>query len=473
MRALLSIASALALALTCHAADERLAAGQEGKLEIPGCGFPCVISVPSDYVSGTRLPLILFMHGSGGSPTTWPFKDATGGKGSFIVGLSYGALADAGAGGIKTDPASSVAMAAFIDQVREQVDRTYGIDQKRVMLTGLSMGGWGVNFYGFQKAALGRYRGYAIIAAGARSEADLTIAKGLPVLVLNGEQDPNLPTAKAGMPLLEKAGAIAKQVIIPGQGHVPANPTMNVPLKSWLDDMDAADARGKALAAIAWRSGAFTGAPGKDSDTNAALGAFISQQAFMKDAPAGAPVLIFCRSRQEGKGGQPTAQGKDSAAVDESVFSFPAAGMTPAASRAFTCYDVDVSAIDAKQNALVNQTTAPVVILLAKDRQVAAVIKGKAKITDAALEAEMVKLVDADAAIAIAARITATAPVLKDMQAMQKKIRAKSDALVKLRDTPAKGAAAQSAKDKRVEQEEQAMKQLDEEYEALRGRLAE
>ena len=53
---------------------DKLKAGEEGKLEISGNSHPSVIYIPKDYKDGMKLPLILFMHGAGGSPTTWPFK---------------------------------------------------------------------------------------------------------------------------------------------------------------------------------------------------------------------------------------------------------------------------------------------------------------------------------------------------------------------------------------------------------------
>ncbi len=458
-------------------AEDRLQPGQEGPLKIADCPHPCVLHVPKDYVAGTRLPLVLFMHGSGGTPTTYPFKDATGGRGYFVVGLSYGGQPDGGAGGIQSDPATVSAMIAFFDRVRATIDATYGIDQKRVFLAGLSMGGWGVNIYGFTKASQGRYRGYGIFAAGARTDADLTIAKGYPVLVVNGAQDANLPVANAGMPLLEKAGALAKQVVLDGEGHVPSQAAMNAPISEWLESIEKAEARGRALAAVQWRSGEIVGAPTKkgntDADAQAALGAYLQGQAFMTDVPADQPVLVFCRSRQEAKNGQPSPQAKDSASVDEACFSYPGANGTPAASRYFACVDVNVSAIDAKQNPVLNQTTAPQVILLAKDRSVAAVLKGKAKLTDAALQAEMMKVLDAEASTVVSERMAQAAPVLKELQSLQKKLRAKNDGLAKLREMPAKDAASRKAKSDRIAQEESALKAMDSDYDALRQRLAE
>jgi poly(3-hydroxybutyrate) depolymerase len=461
----------LALPTTAPAqAVEKLSAGSEGKLAIPGCSFPCVLYVPTDHAPGTRMPLILFMHGSGGSPTTWPFKDATGGKGYLIAGISYGAFSDAGAGGIKTDPPSCSAMIKFIDQVRAEIDKLYGVDQKHVYLTGLSMGGWGVNFYGFNKEARGRYRGYAIFAAGPRKETDFSVARGLPVMVLNGEKDPNLAVAKEGVGPLGNAGAIVKQVILPGQPHVPATESMTQPLKSWLAGIEQVDAREKALAALQWQSGELTGAPETASGTPDVLGKYLAQQSLVSGAEADRPIVLFCHSRQEGKNGELTPQARDSASVEEEVFSFPNAVATPAMGRHFACLRIDVSAVDPKRNPSINQSNAPQVILLAKDRSVAAVLKGKSKLNDREVAGEMKKLHDGSAQDEIARRISSWEPLLKDMRDLRKKIRTKNEAITKIRESAAKDP---KARDQMIEREQNQLEELIKQLEALRERLSE
>ena len=466
---------ALALCLLAFPAPDpaqaagKLSPGSEGKLAIPGCSFPCVLYVPSDHAPGARMPLILFMHGSGGSPTTWPFKDATEGKGYLIAGLSYGAFSDAGAGGIKTDPPSCSAMIKFIDQVRAEIDKLYGVDQKHVYLTGLSMGGWGVNFYGLHKESRGRYRGYAILAAGPRKEADFSIARGLPVMVLNGDKDPNLAVAKEGVGPLGNAGAIVKQVILPGQPHVPSTESMKQPLQSWLADVEKADAREKALAAVRWQSGELTGAPESGPATPEALGKYLAQQSLISGAESDRPIVLFCTSRQEGKNGEPTPQARDSASVEEDVFSFPTAVATPAAGRHFACLRIDVSGVDPKRNPWINQANVPQVILLAKDRTVAAILKGKTKLNDKEVAGEMKKLLEGSAGDEVAKRISSWEPLLKDMRDLRKKIRTKNDAITKIRETPAKDP---KSRDQAIEREQHQLDELMKQVEALREKLS-
>ncbi len=218
---------------TLHA-QVRVAAGAEGPLVVEGCTQPAVLYVPTDHRVGARMPLVLMMHGQGGAPTTWPWRQATRGKGYLVVGLSYAAMPGAGANGL--DEASIKAMIAYIDRVRARIAADYGLAEDQVYLTGLSMGGWGVSYFGFHDASRGKYRGYGILAAGPLVEdgVDLSVARDRPVLVLNGETDPNLEAARLGAPELTKAGATVEVVVIPGEGHVPATGKMLAPLAAWL-----------------------------------------------------------------------------------------------------------------------------------------------------------------------------------------------------------------------------------------------
>lgn len=222
--------------LAAAAWADRIPPGGEGQIQVPGSQHASLLYVPSDWKEGMKYPLILFMHGAGGKPTTWPFRDTTKGSGYLIVGLAYGGQDDAAAQGIRQDASTVSAMMKYIDDVRALVDKEYGVDPSQVFLTGLSMGGWGVNFYGFHADARGKYRGYCIIAAGPLEEqgVDLSVAKGLPLLLVNGEQDQNLQAAQRGKPAAEKAGAIVELKVIPGEGHVPSVAKLSEAIAPWL-----------------------------------------------------------------------------------------------------------------------------------------------------------------------------------------------------------------------------------------------
>lgn len=220
-------------------AGARVAPGKEGKLTIPGSEHHCVIYVPGDYQQGKKMPAVFFLHGGGREPSTWPFKEATGGKGYLVVGLSYGGLP----GGSKDrrqltpDPEGNLMMIEFIDSVRATVNGIYSLDDDQVFLAGHALGGFGVNYYGFHERAKGRYAGICIMAASPQkfSSADFSAAKGVPVLVVNGEKCRRLDEARKHIPILKEAGVKAEHVVIPSEGAQPKDSAWYKPLKAWLD----------------------------------------------------------------------------------------------------------------------------------------------------------------------------------------------------------------------------------------------
>ena len=459
----------LALGALCSPASEPIRPGSEGPLLIPD-RLPSVLYVPTDYLPGKPLPLILNLHGQGGTPTTWPFLDATGGKGYLIAGLAYGGFKDGGANGIKADRESCKAMIDYIDQVRGQIAASYALDQRHVILAGISMGGWGVNSYGFQKESKGRYRGYAILAAGAVNRGnDLSVTNGIPVFIMNGEKDPNLAAANAGMPLLERAGATPTQVVLPGEGHVPIGTAYLGLIAKWLKNIDSEESRTSSFAAISWRSGELNGPQANTSDGILDL---IVHQEFVAQAEPGKPLLLFCRSTQHGPGNTLTRPATDTAAIEETLFSYPSANEVPSISNRFDCINVDISSLEARSHPLVNQENAPVVILVSKDRKTSIVMRGVTKLRENDVAAAMRKLLDPSEISAIDARIAVIAPNLRELRTLNQQSRSKVEALAKLRMAPAREAENRKAKAEKIDRAEQELAVLDERIKSLVSKLA-
>ena len=412
---------------------ERLAAGQEGALAIPDCAAPGLLYVPSDYEPGKRMPLIVFLHGSGGKPTSWPWRTATAGKGYFIAGLPYGAQADLGAGGILSDDATSLGMAALIDRTRASLDATYGIAQDVVILSGLSMGGWGVNFYGFIEAARGRYAGYAIMAAGPMKQGnvDYSVAEGLPVLLLNGATDQNLASAITGKPQLEAAGARVEQVIIEGQGHVPAVETMAGPLRDWLGSVVDLAARRKGIVAVHWEPAVLTGDLPKTKKLED-LEAFLAVEPWVQKVPEGRPILIFGYSNHRGRGDRPTRAARGSAKAEDELFEFPAACEVPVATRYFSCFRFDLSDREKSASALFNEAAAPFVVLLNGARQVVRILDRSDLRTKPFLDQIQCQLDERERAAA-AARSDLIRPLLEELAVLQRETDKAEAVLAKLR----------------------------------------
>ncbi len=196
-----------------------------------------LVYVPSDYNDNQDWPVIFFYHGQGGKPTTWPFKDITGGKGFIIIGMAYVPGHD--------KPMTEGQYINYIKQlrksaleVRKYVSGYLKIDGKRLFIAGCSMGGWYTSsiFESSSKA----WAGVAILAAGRSQNAHLITAetgriavRGKPVYIGAGERDPNLDAARKARAYYERYGADVTFEQYQGQGHIctPPNPKK---LYDWL-----------------------------------------------------------------------------------------------------------------------------------------------------------------------------------------------------------------------------------------------
>lgn len=455
-----TLASLLILSMPCRSQDDvRIQAGQEGELVVPGYDHPSKLYVPSDHRSGARLPLILHMHGYGGKPSTGIWRAATGGKGYLVAGLSYGAFADAGADGIGSDAAARKAMMTFIERARAVIDERYGVDANAVFLSGLSMGGWGVNHYGFHDEARGRYRGYAILAAGPVEGVEHDVASGLPVMLLNGADDQNLAAAQKGKPLLDEAGAIVTEVVLEGQPHVPSQESMNEPLRTWLEGIARADALDRPLAAVAWRDVALGELPAKGES----VPELMARHPEVAKADAARPVLVLFVSRAEDEKGKPTKAAQASEDAERTLFCYPESLGPPSSARHFTCLRIDLARIDRKASPVLHEGMAPLVLILGVDRSEAGLMPAarlRPAALDAALRAPLTEeqIADADAHLA---RVTPQRTELEKLFERREKLAAE---LAKAR---------KKGPSKKLAAKEEELAELDAQMHALRARLLE
>lgn len=446
---------ALLLALAAAApAQQQPAAGAEGAFLVPGHDGSCVLSVPQDHERGKRLPLLICLHGSGGQPTTWPWRAVTGGKGCFVLGVPYGGLPDAGKDGITADRQSSLQMVAYLRQAIAAVDEAYGIDRRRVVLTGFSMGGWGVNFYGLCQAADELFCAYAMLAAGPTTQGDLVdfeVARGRPVLILNGADDPNLAAARQGRPRLEQAGALVTQEILAGQGHVPSLESMQPALARWLA---AVLARDRFPPAIAWEQLPLPALPAGTTQLSPWLAACDALR-------ADRPVLVLFESHQQDARG-PTAAARATAAAEAAAFSWPDACGVPAAALYLRCVRIDVGAVEPKGNPLVNQQNAPLVALLGRD---GVTIVKKERLADEPLRLEIQKLLSAAENAAVERRIAATRPLLEQLRLVHRRLAKETVALARLR-------ARKHQQPAELDRQQRLLLELGDQADALRSELA-
>jgi len=186
-------------------------------LQLPREGAPAVgfaISIPANYSPSMPVPLILALHfGVGGG-------DAAGAGGDVLDVLIGPGLAELGAIIVAPDsvrgnwstPENEKAVNALLDTVLAH----YAIDQKKIAVTGYSMGGQGAWY--FAEKFPDRFSA-AIPVSGRPPES----AAGwrIPVLAIHSRDDQNAPfePTAARIAELEKAGVKAKLIALRGITH--------------------------------------------------------------------------------------------------------------------------------------------------------------------------------------------------------------------------------------------------------------
>ena len=160
-----------------------------------------------------KLPLLLFLHGSGERGNDLdqvrthgpPMLVAEGKKFPFIVCSPQ-------------CPAGEWWSAQQLRRLLDEVAAEYPVDADRVYLTGLSMGGYGV----WELAAEYPQRFAAIVPiCGAGSPQDADRLKSIPAWIFHGQQDPVVPFQRSVemAEALKKAGGAVKFTPDPKAGH--------------------------------------------------------------------------------------------------------------------------------------------------------------------------------------------------------------------------------------------------------------
>jgi predicted peptidase len=191
--------------------------------------IPYRLYVPRSYTPQRPLPLIIALHGLGG--TEDDFFDRYGRKmpelaeqHGYIVAAPLGYRVD-GAYGVAlagtTDPAAKRAREfseTDVMQVLETVRQQYKIDPSRIYLMGHSMGAigtWAIAAkYPERWTALGVFSGF-----GAANTARTISA--IPQFVVHGDADPTVPVGGSHLMVsaLKAAGAEVAYIEVPGGNH--------------------------------------------------------------------------------------------------------------------------------------------------------------------------------------------------------------------------------------------------------------
>lgn len=189
------------------AADAAPGKQVEQTLELPGAdAVPYLLYLPQDYATGKeKWPLLFFLHGRGESYGPLSLVKKWGPPRLVERGepLPYVVVSPQCPGKEAWDQEKQ--QAALV-QLLDHIVKTLKIDQDRIYLTGLSMGGYG----SWRLAADHPERFAAVVPiCGGGRPADAEKLKGLPIWVFHGTKDNAVPLQRSVemVEAIQKAGS--------------------------------------------------------------------------------------------------------------------------------------------------------------------------------------------------------------------------------------------------------------------------
>jgi len=220
--------------------DPNFAHGQEARINVNSklAGIDhFMVYVPSDYNDNQDWPVIFCYHGMGGQPTTWPFKQITNGRGFIIIGMGYA-----------TGNEKPMTEGQYINyikrlqknalEVKKYISERLRIDEKRLFITGCSMGGWYIS--SILESGPKAWAGAVILAAGRSPNARLIATdsarialRGKPIYIGAGERDVNLLAARKAEVYYKRLGAKVTFEEYKGAEHT-CDPSKPKQLYDWL-----------------------------------------------------------------------------------------------------------------------------------------------------------------------------------------------------------------------------------------------
>lgn len=205
--ALLGLAGGLFVATAAAAAEPgwRL-------VDLPASGSRAWRYLPESAPAGARLPVVVFLHGSGANPEVWrPYlREPAEATGAVVIAP---APADDVGWGIADD-------AATIAEAVDRVDEELHLDRRRIGLAGHSAGGAYAYFLAY--STRGGFSGVFSFSAPFRYVLGaMDPAYTPPLLLWYGAQDPNYTSGhfQAIAAMVEHRGIPWQAEIVQGLGH--------------------------------------------------------------------------------------------------------------------------------------------------------------------------------------------------------------------------------------------------------------
>lgn len=189
-----------------------------------GEDWPAVVYVPKDYDPAKKWPLIVFLHGMGERGNDgWRQTEVGIGKAIRWNPDRFPCLvlmAQCSKSTTWSSPNNKNGAPAdvHITQGIESVLARYSIDEDRVSLTGLSMGGYGTFSYGAEH--IDRFSALMPICGGGKPENAASLAKR-PMWVFHGGADPvvNPEQSRRMIKATKQAGGEVRYTEYEGVGH--------------------------------------------------------------------------------------------------------------------------------------------------------------------------------------------------------------------------------------------------------------
>lgn len=172
-----------------------------------------LLSLPAGYDENKKYPLVIFLHGSGERGTNLNKVKNQGIPMEIAAGKSFPFIMAA-----PQCPDDDQWNPDALNVLYQELVSTYNVDIKRVYLTGLSMGGYGV--WKFAETYPEYFAALAPICGGGTPDY-VSVLKDIPVWVFHGEQDNVVPLAEADtlVKTLKSCGGNVKFTVYPDLGH--------------------------------------------------------------------------------------------------------------------------------------------------------------------------------------------------------------------------------------------------------------
>jgi predicted esterase len=199
--------------------------------DLDGTLQPYIIWVPEDFDPNSRYPMLVYLHGSASTE-----YDLLGSGARRMIPEGFIALAPRGRG-----TSNCYTFDNAQEDIAEAIDAViadYPIDPLRIILSGFSMGGYGV--YRTHYETPGKFRALAILSGNPSIAKDwfpgndypdfidpemLSIFRDVPIFIFHGEQDRNAPfeLTRTIVYLLEESGARVAFYSEADKGHEEAS----------------------------------------------------------------------------------------------------------------------------------------------------------------------------------------------------------------------------------------------------------